>query len=99
MAEVTTTFPEVAPGVSRDPRYRGGQPCVNFSLPTICLAERFKAGESVAHLAKDYELSVGLIEAAIRYEVHLWRRVTLVCFGCGHENKGVRKCRKCKEWL
>lgn len=53
-----------------DPRIQFGKPClVGTGIPTAELAERYKAGESIASLADDYERPGELIEEAIRYEL------------------------------
>lgn len=55
--------------ITLDPRIAFGRPIVDSkSIKTSIIAERFKAGESMAELAEDYELSPGEIEEAIRYE-------------------------------
>jgi uncharacterized protein (DUF433 family) len=46
-----------------------GRPVVEGTrIPTAVIAQRFKAGEGVNALAKDYHLSKEKIEAAIQYE-------------------------------
>jgi len=53
-----------------DPRVSFGQPVlVGTGIPTAVLAERFKAGESAAELARDYGCSPSLVEEAIRCEL------------------------------
>jgi uncharacterized protein (DUF433 family) len=52
-----------------DPRVRFGRPTVaGRDLPTDSLFERYLAGDSTASLAKDYDLTPGEVEEAIRYE-------------------------------
>jgi uncharacterized protein (DUF433 family) len=52
-----------------DPRVRFGRPTVaGHGVPTDSLFERYLAGDSVATLAKDYDLTPGEVEEAIRYE-------------------------------
>lgn len=50
-----------------DPELRFGRPTVK-GAPTDVLAERWRAGDSAADLAKDYDLSVDEVEEALRYE-------------------------------
>ncbi|MBI2302684.1 MAG: DUF433 domain-containing protein [Armatimonadetes bacterium] len=53
-----------------DPRIAFGRPVlVGTGIPTVIVAERFKAGEEVASLARDYERAVAEIEEAIRCEL------------------------------
>lgn len=53
-----------------DPRIAFGRPVlVGRSVPTAVLADRFKAGESLKELARDYETSPAGIEEAIRCEL------------------------------
>lgn len=64
-----------APSVS-DPRVVVMNPAVSFGRPVIAgtgipvssIYERYKAGDSVANLARDFSLEVGAIEEAIRCE-------------------------------
>jgi uncharacterized protein (DUF433 family) len=52
-----------------NPRIRFGRPTVvGHGLPTDSLFERYLAGDSVAALAKDYDLTPSEVEEAIRYE-------------------------------
>lgn len=52
-----------------DPRIAFGRPVVERkAIKTSAIAERFKAGESMANLAEDYDLEVFEVEEAIRYE-------------------------------
>jgi uncharacterized protein (DUF433 family) len=52
-----------------DPRLQFGKPCVaGTGIPTGILVDRFKAGEPISDLAKDYGLAGAVIESAIRYE-------------------------------
>ena len=52
-----------------DPWVSFGRPVIKGSgIPTSMIAERFKAGESVDVLAKDYDRKQKEIEEAIRYE-------------------------------
>lgn len=55
------------PDVWLDPVRQFGEPTVR-SVPTAVLGEQFRAGDSVAMLARIYELPEGWIEQAIRYE-------------------------------
>lgn len=52
-----------------DPRISFGKPIlVGVGVPTAVVADRFKAGESIAALAKDYGCEASEIEKAIQYE-------------------------------
>ena len=51
-----------------DPLRQTGQPVVR-SVPTAVLAEGFRAGESVEVLAELYDLGVGQVLQAIRFEM------------------------------
>ena len=58
--------------ISIDPRVRFGRPViVGTSIPTDEIAERFRAGDSVAQLAKEYGRPTKEIEEAIRCELTL----------------------------
>lgn len=55
-----------------DPAVSFGRPVlVGTGIPTLAIAERYKAGESVPHLASDYGRSREEIEEAIRCELQL----------------------------
>ncbi len=52
-----------------DPRHSFGQPVLSDCyIPTAIIAERHRAGESIADLAVDYECEGAQIEEALRYE-------------------------------
>jgi len=52
-----------------DPEIRFGQPCIRGTrIPTAIVAERYKAGDSIPSLARDYGRKTSEIEEAIRYE-------------------------------
>ena len=58
--------------ISLDPRVRFGRPViVGTSIPTIEIAERFKAGDSFVDIARDYGRPPAEIEEAIRCELTL----------------------------
>jgi uncharacterized protein (DUF433 family) len=60
---------EPAP-VEIDPRIAFGRPVlVGKGVPTAVLADRFKAGDSLADMAQDYDTSTQAIEEAIRCEL------------------------------
>lgn len=60
---------EPAP-VEIDPRVAFGRPVlIGRGVPTAVLADRFKAGDSLADLAEDYDTSTKNIEEAIRCEL------------------------------
>jgi uncharacterized protein (DUF433 family) len=52
-----------------DPHVSYGRPILaQTGTPTAVLADRFKAGESISDLSRDYNCPQNLIEEAIRYE-------------------------------
>lgn len=58
--------------ISLDPRVRFGRPVIaGTSIPTLEIAERFRAGDSLTDLAGDYSRSVQEMEEAIRCELTL----------------------------
>lgn len=69
-------FPFTRPSHVDRPRMVVIDPCVSFGrpviagsgVPTSAILERYLAGESMAHLAKDYRRSFEEIEEAIRCE-------------------------------
>lgn len=55
--------------VVMDPRVRFGRPVLaGRGVPTDALFERFRAGDSPAELAADYDLTLEEVDEAIRYE-------------------------------
>lgn len=65
----STSTEEPAP-VEIDPRIAFGRPVLaGRGVPTAVLADRFKAGDSLADLAQDYDTSTQIIEEAIRCEL------------------------------
>jgi uncharacterized protein (DUF433 family) len=55
--------------VAIDPRIRSGKPCIaGTAVPTLIVAERHQAGDSVELLVKDYGRSSEEIQEALRYE-------------------------------
>jgi uncharacterized protein (DUF433 family) len=55
-----------------DPKFSFGQPFLaKTRIPTAVVAERYKAGDSVKHLAGDYDCPQEEIEEAIRCELNL----------------------------
>jgi len=55
--------------VSIDPKVQFGKPCIaGTGVPTAIIAERYKAGDSIALLAQDYGREEQEIEEAVRYE-------------------------------
>lgn len=55
--------------VVMDPRVRFGRPVLaGRGVPTDALFERFRAGDSPAELAADYDLTTEEVDEAIRYE-------------------------------
>jgi uncharacterized protein (DUF433 family) len=58
--------------IAIDPRIQFGRPCLaGTGIPTFEIADRCKAGESIASLAEDYGRPAQQIEEAIRYELPL----------------------------
>jgi uncharacterized protein (DUF433 family) len=58
--------------IAIDPRVAFGRPVITGSqIPTVEVAERFKAGESVADLADDFRRPQEEIEEAVRIELDL----------------------------
>lgn len=58
--------------VTMDPRVEFGKPVLSTShVPTAVIADRFKAGESIAELADDYGEQPEHIQEAIRCELQL----------------------------
>lgn len=56
--------------VEINPRVAFGRPViVGSAVPTAILADRFKAGDTLVDLSKDYEISKDAIEEAIRCEL------------------------------
>ncbi|MEZ5413900.1 MAG: DUF433 domain-containing protein [Opitutaceae bacterium] len=57
-----------------DPALCFGRPCIaSRGIATAMVASRYKAGESMAELAADYECGIEAIEEAIRAELDLQR--------------------------
>jgi uncharacterized protein (DUF433 family) len=57
--------------VAVDPRRAFGRPTIiNRSLTIEVIADRFKAGDSIAILSKDYALSNDQVEVALRWGLH-----------------------------
>ena len=62
-ADTTTRIIEI------DPKVRFGRPALKGrGLPTDVLFERHQAGDSIADLATDYDITAAEVEEAIRYE-------------------------------
>ena len=57
------------PDVWLDPLRRSGDPTIR-ATPTAVIAEQFRAGDSLAMLARIYEMGQDLVEQAIRYELY-----------------------------
>ena len=56
--------------VEIDPRLSFGRPVlVGTGIPTAVIAERYKAGETIAELAEDYHRTSTEIEEALRCEL------------------------------
>lgn len=66
----TGSSAEVRKAVVIDPRVQFGRPCIaGTGIPTTEIVERYKAGDGIAALAKDYGRSTADIEEALRYEL------------------------------
>lgn len=58
--------------IAIDPQVAFGRPVITGSrIPTVEVAERFKAGESLKDLAVDFRRTIGEIEEAVRVELDL----------------------------
>ena len=56
--------------VSMNPRIQFGRPCIaGTGIPTSVIAERYKAGDSIRELARDYGQKGQEIEEALRFEL------------------------------
>lgn len=56
--------------VEIDPRRSFGRPVVaGTAIPTEALAERFRAGDSVEELARDFRMQPTVVESALRWEM------------------------------
>ncbi len=67
-----TNFRDEPRIISIDPRIRFGRPVIaGTSIPTLEIAERFRAGDTVADLADEYGRPATEIEQAIRCELTL----------------------------
>ena len=63
--------PEENKIVSIDPRRAFGRPTIaDRSLTVEVIADRFKAGDSIDLLVKDYKLSKDQVEVALRWGMH-----------------------------
>src|SRR5690606_21552637 len=68
----TRARPEGPRSVVIDPAVQFGRPCLaGTGIPTAVIAQRFKAGEDIASLARDYSRNPRELEEAIRYEAEL----------------------------
>jgi uncharacterized protein (DUF433 family) len=68
----STDEPDSPRSVFIDPRYSFGRPVLaRIFVATSVIAERYKAGDSVIELAKDYDCEGLDIEEAIRCELNL----------------------------
>lgn len=63
---------EIFPGISVDPDIRFGKPCIaGTRVDVATVLGSVAAGESVDVVAKEYEVSVDQVRAALRYAAHL----------------------------
>ncbi len=61
--------PEALRAIEVDPRFAFGRPVLaGRSVPTVVIADRFKAGDTISDIAGDYEVSTDQIEEALRSE-------------------------------
>lgn len=67
---------ELSPGVTSTPGIKGGCPCVaGTRIPAYIVAWRFAlAGESIAEIAADYDLTAEQVENVLRWEGWLRHR-------------------------
>ena len=70
MSDNDSTQIKIIRGVS------SSQPCIR-GIMTHIMAGRFIAGESIASIAQDYELTKAQVEQAIRYELAKAERLKL----------------------
>jgi uncharacterized protein (DUF433 family) len=55
--------------VAMNPRVQFGRPCIaGTGIPTSIIAERYRAGDSIRELSRDYGQETIAIEEALRYE-------------------------------
>ena len=65
----TSRLEEARRPVSIDPRVQFGRPCLaGTGIPTDVIVDRWRAGDTIAEIAKDYGQKAIDIEEAIRYE-------------------------------
>lgn len=63
---------EIFPGISVDPDIRFGKPCiVGTRVDVATVVGAVAAGESAESVAQEHELSLGQVQAALRYAAHL----------------------------
>lgn len=61
---------ELIPGVTVSPDVGFGRPCIGGTgISTAVIAARFRAGESLADLILDYNVTPGQAQAALRWEL------------------------------
>ena len=64
--------PEATGPIVIDPKLSFGRPIIrSVGVPTVVIAERYKAGEGIAALAADYDTKTEEIEEAIRSELEI----------------------------
>ena len=64
-----TAIEDTPKSVAMDPRVQFGRPCIaGTGIPTSIIGERYKAGDSIQELGRDYEQKTLDIEEALRYE-------------------------------
>lgn len=64
--------PEEPRDIEIDPLRAFGRPVVaKTGIPTESIAERFRAGESIQTIARDFGLNPNRVEAAVRWESHV----------------------------
>lgn len=62
---------DAVPRIVIDPRVQFGRPCLaNTGIPTSAIAQRVKAGESIAAVAADFARPPADVEEAIRFELN-----------------------------
>ncbi len=68
----STQFVNAPKAVFMDPRYSFGRPVLKeCGIATAIIAERYKAGDSIKHLAKDYDCPPLEIEEGLRCELDI----------------------------
>ena len=66
---------EISPGITSTPGVVGGEPCLaGTRIPPWVIRSRFVAGESIAEIVEDMQVSIAQVETALLYEGWLRHR-------------------------